>query len=86
MLEKDFPAVLVLEEQMQGQRSDHQWADELEVLGSLCLVAELDGDVIGVAAFRSIGQEAELMRVVVWAKRRQVGVDGNCCLLLLRHW
>ncbi len=63
-----------MEQSLQTPWSLNQWADELQVKGAVCLLAELAGSVIGIAAFRHLGQEAELMRVAVCRSKQQVGV------------
>jgi len=72
----DLPAVLALERAGFGeaeQWSERSWAGELLGEGRTVLLARAE-QVLGVVAFRTVGEHADLHRLVVAPGRRRAGV------------
>jgi len=80
MRPSDVDALLVLEEEsLEAAAWTRQaYEDLLSNPGrNCCLVAEIDGEVVGFACFRTVDREAELLNLMVLPQYRRIGVGTH---------
>ncbi|HFQ90395.1 MAG TPA: ribosomal-protein-alanine N-acetyltransferase [Desulfobulbus sp.] len=79
------PVVAIEEHQMEDGWSGGMLAPELAMAGSICLLAEENGQVIGYIFCRCVAGEAEVLRLGVVGSHRRQGIGDRLLAAALQR-